>query len=238
MSRKRERQRSESKSEFQEEAPGSKRSKRSAELDSQSENEKVEEEDESDSGESGVEETNGEGDGEGDGRGRPWFGSPCAATKSQKSVLPCENAAKWWWDEKAWCAVHCKKKDREELEHNPKEEELKRIQKQEEHAAVLSATRSNAAQGQPGNVIMHRMRMRRKVAATPGFLQVFPNFRGSSKALSPMVCVLLSSVPCPLSLLILSPSLPLFYPPFPHMPYRSLFCVWFPRAGTPLSRLE
>ena len=115
-------------------------------------------------------------------------------TQCQRS--PCRNHAYYRLGTQLVCGVHSRNKpDRVEL---PKmSAAAKLLQSQQlratESQQIEAARQANVAQGQPGQVIVSQLAMRRHPESHVGYLKVFPNFKHQNRtdgygcaALSPM----------------------------------------------------
>lgn len=103
-----------------------------------------------------------------------------------KSGSNCRNKASFTQDDKYLCGVHSKKDSRTELPSVPykvKKERKAKLENEEKRLAVKSDT---------PKIILHKLRMRKRVELEPGFISIYPNYRHSTRGyfdcsrLSPM----------------------------------------------------
>ena len=108
----------------------------------------------------------------------------CASVKNNKQ---CSNKAYFLGilSGTLLCGVHSRKIDKEILPKNPNKKQIEEdLRKKRKEDTILSAS-ENAKNGQPGDIILYKMKMMKPIDYKHGYMNVFPNYRHEMPELSP-----------------------------------------------------
>lgn len=110
----------------------------------------------------------------------PYYGeSKCNGTYCDGR--PCKNYAYYKCGSRVFCGMHSRKRNRIELERNPRADKLKQQRYEMYKQDAEAAATKNREAGKAGHVIVRTMHMMRAVECVKGYTMVFPNYRHNNR---------------------------------------------------------